>query len=185
MQSLYEFDIAPCLAGDIRAWSQFVGRFSGLVHGVALRVMRARRKDLDPGVVRHVARCVFLRLARKDAALLRGFDRERCSLAAFLVVVARSTALDWLRYGFLNAEPLDDFDTSSRTDASGMFSDPEFPAGVLTERQQLVMQLLFAKDYEVATVAEVLGITPQTVRSIKHEATKRLRFFSRGLPVFN
>lgn len=185
MHSLYDFDITPCLEGDFRAWSLFVGRFSGLVHAVAHRVMSTRRKNLDPGVVRHVARCVFLRLAGKDARVLRGFDPERCSLAAFLVVVTRATALDWLRYGFLNSEPLDDFDTPSRTDASGMFADPVFPDGVLTGRQQLVMQLLFAKDYEVATVAEVLGITPQTVRSIKHEAVKRLRFFSRGLPAFN
>lgn len=185
MQSLYDFDITPCLDGDFRSWSQLVGRFTGLVHGVALRVMRARRKDLDLAVVPHVTRCVFLRLARKNALLLRGFDPARCSLAAFLVVVARATALDWLRYGYLNAEPLDDFDTPARTDASGMFSDPQFPEGVLTDRQQLVMQLLFAKDYEVATVAEVLGITPQTVRSIKHEAVKRLRFYSRGMPAFN
>jgi len=185
MQSLYDFDIAPCLAGDSRAWSLFVGRFAGLVHTVALRVMRTRRKDLDRAQVRDVVRCVFLRLARKDARLLRGFDPERCSLATFLVVVARSTALDFLRYGFLNAEPLDDFDTAARCDSSGMIFEPGFPEGVLTERQHLVMLLLFAKEYEVATVAEILGITPQTVRSIKHEAVKRLRFHTRGLPAFN
>ena len=185
MQSIYDFDIAPCLAGDARAWSLFVGRFTGLVHTVALRVMRSRRKDLDGAQVRDVVRCVFLRLARRGARLLRGFDPERCSLAAFLVVLARSTALDFLRYGYLNAEALDDFDVPARCDASGMFSEPSFPEGVLTERQQTVMQLLFAKEYEVATVAEILGITPQTVRSIKHEAVKRLRFYSRGLPAFN
>ena len=185
MNSLYDFDITPCLDGDPRAWAVFVGRFTGLVHSTALKVMRARTKNLDPGLVRDVARCVFLRLARKGARLLREFDPARCSLAVFLVVLARATALDCLRYGYLNAEPLDDFDIPARSDVSGMFAEPSFPPGVLTARQELVMQLLFAKEYEVATVAEVLGVTAQTVRSIKHEAVKRLRFYSRGLPAFN
>jgi DNA-directed RNA polymerase specialized sigma24 family protein len=179
------FDLTPCLAGDRRAWSAFVGRYSAVVYTTVRQVMRLRRREPEPKDCERLALNVFVRLVKSDFSLLRKYDPARCRLDTYLMVIARSTALDFLRFGFLNAEPLDDFDAPGRVDARGGQGLPDVPPGVLTDRQQLVMHLLFAKNYAVASVAAVLGVSPQTVRSLKHEAVKRLRRHFQSSHVFN
>jgi RNA polymerase sigma-70 factor (ECF subfamily) len=46
---------------------------------------------------------------------------------------------------------------------------------VLSERQGLVIRMLFDEDLSVAETAARLGVDEQTVRSTKHKALTRLR----------
>jgi len=49
------------------------------------------------------------------------------------------------------------------------------PPGVLTDRQEEILSLVFGEDVEAGEIAARLGISPQTVRSIKFQALERLR----------
>ena len=52
------------------------------------------------------------------------------------------------------------------------------PAGLLTERQTLILKCLYDEERDVAEVAQLLKIDAQTVRSTHHKALLRLRAHS-------
>jgi RNA polymerase sigma-70 factor (ECF subfamily) len=72
---------------DENAMEEIFRRYSGPVYSVALRVLR------DSGQAEDILQEVFLQLWRKPAA----FVRNRGSLGAWLVVIARNRAIDVLR----------------------------------------------------------------------------------------
>lgn len=168
-------DINRCISGDRQSWNGFVDRYMPVVYAAVKKVIQAKIYKANPEDIRDVTQNVFIRLVKRDFHLLRRYDPSRCSMVTYLTIIARSTALDFVRYGFFNSIPLDDFDRDLRIEAEEPFDTPEFPKGVLTERQLAVMRLLFCKDYDVSMAADALGIKAQTVRSIKHQALTRLR----------
>jgi RNA polymerase sigma-70 factor (ECF subfamily) len=74
-------------AGDESAMSDLYGRYSGIVYGVALRVLGSTAAAED------VLQEVFLQLWRNPQA----FDSDRGKLAPWLAVIARNRAIDLLR----------------------------------------------------------------------------------------
>lgn len=55
------------------------------------------------------------------------------------------------------------------------------PAGLLSPRQALVLELLYRRDLEVADAAEIMGVGRQTVRSMHHKALVKLRTHSAAM----
>src|SRR3546814_12768168 len=51
----------------------------------------------------------------------------------------------------------------------------KIPDGLLSSRQALVLELLYKRDMTPGEAAEVIGIDPQTVRSMHHKALVKLR----------
>lgn len=51
----------------------------------------------------------------------------------------------------------------------------QLPGGVLTRRQTEIISLFFTDGLEAGEIAAKLGISPQTVRSIKFQALEKLR----------
>lgn len=168
-------DIPSCIDGDKKSWNGFVDRYMPVVYAGVKKVIQSKIHKANPEDIRDVTQNVFIRLVKKDFHLLRRYDPSRCSMVTYLTIIARSTALDFVRYGFFNSIPLDDFDRDLRVEDEDPCRWPEFPEGVLTERQMTVMRLLFCKDYDVSMAADALGIKAQTIRSIKHQALTRLR----------
>ena len=74
-------------AGDETAMTDMYDRYSGIVYGVALRVLGNTTAAED------VVQEVFLRLWRNP----QSFDANRGRLAAWLAVIARNRAIDHLR----------------------------------------------------------------------------------------
>jgi RNA polymerase sigma-70 factor (ECF subfamily) len=74
-------------SGDETAMADMYDRYSGIVYGVALRVLG------DTGVAEDVLQEVFLQLWRNPHA----FDANRGKLATWLAVIARNRAIDHLR----------------------------------------------------------------------------------------
>jgi len=79
--------IARMRAGDQSAMADLYDRYSGVVYGVALRVLASTTAAED------VVQEIFLQLWRKPQA----FDAERGRLAPWLAVIARNRAIDHLR----------------------------------------------------------------------------------------
>ena len=74
-------------AGDQSAMADLYDRYSGVVYGVALRVLGNTTAAED------VVQEIFLQLWRNP----RAFDAERGRLAPWLAVIARNRAIDHLR----------------------------------------------------------------------------------------
>jgi RNA polymerase sigma-70 factor (ECF subfamily) len=193
-------DLGACLRGDARAWAAFVDRYARVIYAAVRRALR----PAGPAALAQaddVAQDVFVRLVADDFRLLRTFDPSRASLATWLTVIARRTALDHLRRRAPAAVRLGDAQTgpsagratsagagSGRAEALGAGTTPDpaaaaeradevaaIPTEVLTPRQRLVLVMCFEREMSVEAVARVLGIAPQTVRSTRHKALERLR----------
>lgn len=135
--------------------------------------MQSRQADAQ--LIEDITQDVFLRLVRDDYRLLRGYDPARASLVTWLTIVARSCALDHLRRKPLPASSLDQ-DAHDRATYDPPIAEPlALPPGLLSERQRLVLCLLFEKDMTVPEAGAALGVDEQTIRSTKHKALTRLR----------
>jgi len=73
--------------GDEQAMGQIYSRYSSIVYAVALRVLG------DTGAAEDILQDVFLRLWRNPDA----FDANRGGLGAWLAVITRNRAIDFLR----------------------------------------------------------------------------------------
>ena len=79
--------VAQLCHGDNEALARLYDEYSGLVYGIALRVLRNRAAAED------VVQEVFLQLWRNPTS----FDAQRGRLAPWLAVIARHKAVDALR----------------------------------------------------------------------------------------
>ncbi|GAB6035635.1 hypothetical protein JCM15519_01940 [Fundidesulfovibrio butyratiphilus] len=168
-------DLDAVLAGQKAAWDRYVENYAGIIYSVALRLLRMRTGVTDQDEARDITQDVFLKLVKDNFRLLATFDPSRASMSTWLTVVTRSTAMDHLRKPLRRFEtvPLDEELPDRRDDvADGL---PDIPQSLLSDRQRQILDMLYAKDMDVAEVALALGVQAQTVRSLKHQALTRLR----------
>ena len=170
--------LTQCLDGDPRARNGFVDRYLRFIYAAVLRLVGGQTQ-VDAAVgPDDITQEVFVRLFRNDARLLRTYDPDRSAITTWLTIVARSTTLDVLRKKRLATVSFDPVVHSPAAPAEDPTADrPEIPPDLLSERQKLVLQMLFDREMPVPEVARVLGIEPQSVRSAKHKALTRLRSF--------
>ena len=142
----------------------------------------------DTHEIEDVGQEVFIRLSKQDFALLKKFDPERAKLTTFLRVVASSTAIDWLRRRRPQSEDIDDhagaladerstqaFDAIGQSETALQSVEEEVGDAGLSDRQRVILKLMFDEDMDVEDIATRLGIAAQTVRSAKHKALTKLR----------
>ena len=180
-----DIDLQACIDGDPQAWSAFVHRTMPVIAAAVRRVIRpgpAGAQELAEDVVQDV----FVRLVADDYRLLKTYDAERAKLTTWLTVVARSTAIDAVRKRRLETVSLDaeagarsmptrDDGSPTGPDGGGSIASPDIPLHFLTDRQRLVLTLLFEDGLSVPEAATVLDVDDQTIRSTKHKALTRLR----------
>jgi len=170
-----EIDLDACIRGDKQAWDAFVERWAGVIHAAVQRAFHGGR-GAARAEIEDTVQDVFLRLIKDECRLLRTYDARRASLATWLTLVARSTAIDRLRRKRVPTIPLEPHDAPA---ASGSREDardaPEIPLHLLSGRQRLVLRLLFDEQRSVAEAAVFIGVDQQTIRSTKHKALSRLR----------
>ncbi len=164
--------VQALLDGERGAWNRFVQQYAGIVYAAAQRrLLPAGRGD----EVEDVAQDVFVRLCKADHRLLRNFDPARARLSTWLTVVATSAAIDHLRRQRLPNLGVDDVPESCLAVEDPVFENVKIPEGLLSERQALVLELLYRRDLEVADAAQIMQVDPQTVRSTHHKALTKLR----------
>ena len=165
--------IQRLIGGNADAWSEFVARFSSAIFGAVINTLRRAGFNSDDGV--DVAQDVYVRLCKDDYRLLRQFDQRRASLRTWLGVVASSTAIDYLRRNKRQGLPLESVPEELYQVEPRIPEQVKIPPGLLSERQALVLRLLYDRDMDAAEVAVLLGIDSQTVRSTHHKALVKLR----------
>ncbi|MDG1839052.1 MAG: sigma-70 family RNA polymerase sigma factor [Phycisphaerales bacterium] len=176
-----DVDFEACINGDAEAWRAFCDQTVRLVVASIRRVIPSGNTpsgdELDD-----LVQSVYIKLLRNDRRLLRNYDPARAGISTWITLIARSVAIDALRRKKLDLRPLDE--------AAGAVSSPQMqasvgplvPTHILTSRQKLVLTMLFEDGMDIADVAIVLDVNPQTIRSTKHKAIDRLRAYFRAHP---
>jgi RNA polymerase sigma factor (sigma-70 family) len=162
-------DLATLIRGEKAAWDGFVRRYAGLILAAVRGVAREGTETED------LVQEVFVRLCKDDFRLLKTYDPSRAGLSTWLTIVARSTARDALRRRQPALTPID-LVPEALLAVEDRRSEPiKLPEQLLSPRQKLVLTMLYERDMEVADIARVLGVDPQTVRSTHHKAMLKLR----------
>lgn len=169
--------LSQCLQGQKWAWDAFVDKYAPLIFSAVQRLLHIHGLPNAQQTTEDLTQDVFLKLISNDFRLLRTYDSSRASLATWLTIITRSTTIDFLRRKRLatisleKAPPL----ASPETPAESPPALTTLPPGLLTARQRLTLHLLFDRQLTPTEIAELLAISPQTVRSTKNKAIKRLQ----------
>lgn len=175
-------DLDALLRGDPPAWDAFAADQLPALHRAVRATLRRYGAPASDEVVEDLAQDVLLKLVRDDFRLLRRYDPLRAAMVTWLALIARSTAIDYLRRASLRIEPLDHAAEAAAAPAPEIVEPLQLPVELLSPRQRLVLQLSFDEGLSVEEIARQLAIDPQTVRSTRHKALERLRthFAARG-----
>lgn len=165
-------DIRSLIEGARGAWQGFLKRYAPVIYAaIQKRLVPAGRA----AEAEDVAQDVFVRLCNNDYRLLRTYDPGKARFTTWLTVIATSAAIDHLRRGNKPTTPVDDVPEALLSVPGKEPAWLTIPDGLLSPRQMLVLRLLYHQDLEVADVAKLLSVDPQTVRSMHHKALTRLR----------
>jgi RNA polymerase sigma-70 factor (ECF subfamily) len=151
--------IARMRAGDPSAMSHLYDRYSGVVYGVALRVLANTTAAED------VVQEIFLQLWRKPDS----FDAERGKLGPWLAVIARNRAIDHLRKRPLE-DDIDELPISTGVDLESDLAQKlaiEKIRGVLAQLPQDQRRLLEMAFFEGMTHSEIAGKTGEPLGTVK------------------
>src|SRR5436190_6827248 len=170
---LSQIDLRSLAAGHKRTWDAFVMAASPLINAVVRRALTSYRLSEDD--VMDAAQDVFVRLCTNDFRLLKTYDPARAGLSTWLAVVARSAAVDFARRRRQATSPIDEVPEAALAVEDRHGEELKIPAGLLTDRQTLILKCLYDEERDVAEIAQLLKIDAQTVRSTHHKALLRLR----------
>jgi RNA polymerase sigma-70 factor (ECF subfamily) len=151
--------IALIRAGDQGAMADLYDRYSGIVYGVALRVLTSTTAAED------IVQEVFLQLWRNPQA----FDANRGRLAAWLAVIARNRAIDQLRKRPAE-DDIDELPISTGVnleDESSQRLAVEKVRGVLVQLPQDQRKALEMAFFEGMTHTEIAGKTGEPLGTVK------------------
>ncbi|MCH2136245.1 MAG: sigma-70 family RNA polymerase sigma factor [Phycisphaerales bacterium] len=169
-------DLQACLSGDSRAWSAFVSGTAGLVIAAVRRTLGpSGPPSLD---VDDLVQQVYLKLLQNDMRLMRQYDPARSGVSTWITLISRSTTIDALRRKRLPVVPAEAALSVPIEDQAPEHRESvieALPADLLTDRQIVVLRLIYDDGLDVAEVAQVLGVEAQTIRSTRHKAMLRLR----------
>lgn len=146
--------------GDESAMSDLYGRYSGIVYGVALRVLGSTAAAED------VLQEVFLQLWRNPQA----FDSDRGKLAPWLAVIARNRAIDLLRKRPME-EDIDELPISTGVNLEDEVSERmaiDKVRGVLTQlpaEQRKALEMAYFEGMTHTEIAAKMGDPLGTVKT--------------------
>jgi RNA polymerase sigma-70 factor, ECF subfamily len=151
--------IARMRAGDQSAMADLYDRYSGVVYGVALRVLANTTAAED------VVQEIFLQLWRNPQA----FDADRGRLAPWLAVIARNRAIDHLRKRPVE-DDIDELPISTGIDLENDSAQKlaiEKVRGVLAQLPAEQRKTLEMAYFEGMTHTEIAGKTGEPLGTVK------------------
>jgi RNA polymerase sigma-70 factor (ECF subfamily) len=151
--------IARLRAGDQNAMAELYDRYSGVVYGVALRVLA------NAAAAEDVVQEIFLQLWRNPEA----FDANRGRLAPWLAVIARNRAIDHLRRRPAE-DDIDELPISTGIDLEGEAAQKlavDKIRGALAQLPQEQRKTLEMAFFEGMTHTEISGKTGEPLGTVK------------------
>ena len=147
---------------------------SRLIFKLINNFVKAKNLLLNNNEVDDIYQEVALKIFKND--YLSRYNTEKSSFITWLNIICRTTTIDYYRKRMRWMESV--LDDAGAGEEEG-YVPPVFslPPGVLTDRQEQVITLLFKEGMVAKEVADALDITTRTVRSIKFQALERLRNF--------
>ncbi len=186
-----QIDLENLLAGQMADWRQFVEISAPVILTTVRRIFARYGRNGSPDEHEDISQEVYLKLSRNDFGLLRKFDPTKAKLSTYIAVVARSTAIDYLRKQRPEADdidaiaekiaiPFNNFDgggdpAKAPAETGILATLNALPPALLSERQQKILSLLFDQDLDPEDIAEKFGVATQTIRSAKHKAITKIR----------
>ena len=163
--------IRRCAQGDAGAWKAFVDSYSGWLLRVARATFKRTGQAADADADDVVSE-VFRLLLERDAALLRSF-RAPFNLRAWLAVLARRTCLRHFRKKVHLPDPQrrppeETFSQEERDTLRGLMDR-------LPPEDRALLEMFFARGCSYEEIAEILGISPESVGKRKFRALEKLR----------
>lgn len=165
-------EIDALLSGQRGAWQAFLRRYAPVIYAAINKRLVPSGRGAE---AEDVAQDIFVKLCANDFRLLRGYDPQRARFTTWLTVIASSVSIDHLRRNSKPTTPVDDVPEAQLAIPGKEYAWIKIPEGLLSPRQALVLRMLYDRDLEVADVAKLLNVDPQTVRSMHHKALTRLR----------
>lgn len=185
--------IARCVAGDNKAWRQFLNSYGKLIYGT-ITALLGKFSITEPAVAEDIFAGVIERLLADNCAALRGF-KSNSKFTTYLVSIARNRTYDHLRS--LKRKPTVPLSAPLGTSADGEDDDLEavlHAAGDLAHELEvalsleevlahvsaedgLILKLHYIEGLKDREVAELLGVSPDAVSARKLRALGRLKSF--------
>ncbi len=169
--------------GDQEALARLYDETSGIIHALALRILRAK-EDAEEAV---------LDAYSKAWRLSGSFDSSRGSVMTWLIMMTRTIAIDRIRAGATRADRTESLDEPIHQAPSGDL-DPELQAlfeqqrvrvraalGKLPEEQRTAIELAFFGGFSHSELAEKLGVPLGTVKTRVRLGLARLRGYLEDL----
>ena len=178
--------MAPAIEGDAALMTAFLGkepdaarqlydRFASRIYGLGLTLFRNQSDAED------LVQDTFVKIWRTGSA----FDPVRGPLDAWILLSARSLAIDLLRHRSVEvrklsalpkvAEASDEDGPERYAEVGDLFQRASKAMATLPQRQRAVLELTYLGQRSTSEAAEILGIPRGTVKSRAHAGMAGLR----------
>ncbi len=167
-------DIDKLTQGNKKAWDLFVEQISPLLLHIIKKTLLHYNQSTDD--ISDFLQDIFIHFYKDNFHVLKLYDPQHSQFSTWCGVIARNKVIDRLRKKSISTIPLDDEHKKQPVVVPVNPSEKiEIPLELLSNRQRLVIRLIYEKDMDVSDVADMLSISPQTVRSLRHKALTKLR----------
>lgn len=176
-----------CLNREPGAWNDFVDRYLGLVYHVIRHTAHLRSTTLPAEEVEDIAQEVLLEIVAKDYRVLREF-RGRSSLAAYLTVISRRTALHELAKRHAAKKPLPAEMKKSHPEADGSIKQRVGLEKVeevqrllrrLPSKERAIVRLFYLEGRTYEEISTELSVPVNTIGPVLSRARKKLREYGK------
>ena len=179
--------VAGCIAGDDRAWREFLGTYGGYIYGAVAGLLK-RAAIQEQEVAEDVFAAVIEKLLVDDCRALRGF-KWNCKLSTWLTSVARNKTYDHLRRRQRHpttslSAPIDDGERGLEeviADRRDLDRDLEVRLSLeealemLPTRDSLILRMSYVEGMKEREIGELLGLSADAVSARKSRALKKLK----------
>lgn len=186
--------LRACFSGDRSAWERFVEEYAKLIYFSIHQTFKMKGLSASQDEADELFNEVFLSLFENDFAKLKSFKwKNDCSLATWLRLITSRKAIDYIKNKYRRAKMLD---INSAEVEEQLTVDGGIEQSVLEDEREAILEravgqlsaeeinflnLCFIKELAPEKIAEMLGITVNSVYSRKNRLREKIRRIVKNL----
>ncbi|MBC2715897.1 MAG: sigma-70 family RNA polymerase sigma factor [Desulfobacteraceae bacterium] len=170
-----EFDLERLTRGHDKDWKIFSDRVFPLIYSAVRKILSSRVAVIREPDIRDVVQDVFTILIKDDYRALKSYQPQKASMSTWLTTIAIRTAIKFAKQQKPASQSLDLESINIPAPQIKQTTSIDIPEDLLTPRQMLILHMFIDREMDVKEIAGTLNVSPQTVRSTRHKAVKRLR----------